>query len=111
MMVTLYQHLCFRVYGIPRVRRADYIIIDRHQLAYLNALEKLNCMYCSYGNGLVEYVREVSARTEQYWCPIKHARRSPDPHRFNHQFVDYGDVVAYQKKLDELRKNLDSQRV
>lgn len=106
--VTLYQQVCFRVYGIPRVRRSDYILIDRHHLAYLNVVEKLNCLYCSYGNGLIEYVREVSARTEQYWCPIKHARRSPDPHRFTHQFVDYGDVQAYQQKLEELRKTWEA---
>ena len=30
--VTLYQHICFRVYGIPRVRRAHYLVIDRHHL-------------------------------------------------------------------------------
>ena len=28
--VTLYQHICFRIYGISRVRRGDYLIIDRH---------------------------------------------------------------------------------
>jgi hypothetical protein len=104
MAVTLYQQVCFRVYGIPLVRRSDYFIIDRHHLAYLNVLEKLNCMYCSYGNSLVEYVREISARTEQYWCPIKHARRSPDPHRLTQQFVDYGDAQAYQQRLEALRK-------
>jgi hypothetical protein len=110
MAVTLYQQVCFRVYGIPLVRRSDYFIIDRHQLAYLNALEKLNCMYCSYGNSLVEYVREISARTEQYWCPIKHARRSPDPHRLTQQFVDYGDAQAYQQRLEALRKAFEERR-
>jgi hypothetical protein len=73
--VTLYQRICFPIYGIARVRRADYIAVDRWKLAYLNTIEKANCDYCGYVNGLLSYVREVSARTEQYWCPIKHARR------------------------------------
>ena len=105
-MVMLYQHICFRVYGIPRVARKDYIIIDRHHLAYLNAIEKINCVYCGYGNGLIEFAREVSARTEQYWCPIKHAQRSPDPHHLAGQFVDYGDADAYKTQLQALRRKI-----
>lgn len=105
-MVTLYQHICFRAYGIPRVVRKDYIAIDHHNLAYLNIIEKINCVYCGYGNGLIEYMREVTARTEQYWCPIKHARRTPDPHRFVERFVDFGDADAYKNRLDELRKEI-----
>ncbi len=101
--VTVYQHICFRVYGIPLVRRSDYIVIDRQYLAYLNAIEKFNCMYCGYANGLIEYIREVTARTEKYWCPIKHARRTPDPHRLNDTFVDYGDAGSYKARLEELR--------
>ncbi len=101
---TLFQHLCFRIYGIPRVRRADYLVIDRHRLAYLNWIEKLNCVYCGYGNQLVEYIREVIGRTEQYWCPIKHAQRTLDPHRRTLQFFEYGDAQAYREKLSDLRK-------
>ncbi|VAX13650.1 hypothetical protein MNBD_GAMMA24-642 [hydrothermal vent metagenome] len=104
--IFIYQKICFRVYGIPQVRRADYVVIDRQHLAYLNVIEKLNCVYCGYGNGLIEYVREVIAQTEQYWCPIKHARRTPNPHNRSEKFADYGDVEAFQKKLKELRKEL-----
>ena len=104
--VTTYQHICFRVYGIPRVLRVEYFVIDRQHLAYLNAIEKFNCIYCGYINGLIEYVREISARTEQYWCPIKHARRTPDPHRRVGQFVDYGDAEAYRDRLQELQKEV-----
>jgi hypothetical protein len=102
--VTLYQQICFRIYRIPLVRRAEYLIIDRHHLAYLNAIEKLNCVYCSYSNGVIAYVREVAARTEQYWCPIKHARRVSDPHIRAERFVDYGDVEGYRNRLAALRK-------
>ncbi len=104
--IFFYQQICFRIYGIPLVRRADYLVIDRQHLAYLNAIEKFNCMYCGYGNGLIEYVREVIAQTEQYWCPIKHARRTSNPHYRTGSFADYGDVEAYQKKLKQLRKEL-----
>jgi len=106
LMVTIYQWGCFPVYRIPKVRRCDYIAIDRQHLAYLNALEKLNCVYCGYGNGVIAYVREVAARTEQYWCPIKHARRTLDPHRHSEGFVDYGDATVYQERLQALRKAL-----
>ncbi len=102
--VTIYQQICFRIYHIPLVRRGDFLILDRHHLAYLNAIEQLNCIYCGYASGVIEYVREIAARTEQYWCPIKHARRSPEPHRLYQQFVDYGDVEDYRKRLMQLRK-------
>ncbi len=102
--VTLYQHICFCIYKIPRIKRADYFIIDRQHLAYLNFIEKIHCTYCGYVNGLIEYLREISARTEKYWCPIKHAQRTPDPHYLTERFVDYGDAGAYKKQLEALRK-------
>lgn len=104
--VTLYQWICFPVYGIPRVKRSSYFVYDRTHLAYLNWIEKINCAYCSYGNGLAAYVREVVARTEQYWCPIKHARKVLQAHPYYAGFVDYGDAPAYQRELDHLRAKL-----
>jgi len=101
--ITLYQHICFRIYHIPRVHRRDYLTIDRHYLPYLNLIEKINCVYCGYGNGLIEYAREVIGRTEKYWCPIKHARRTPDPHRHVEKFFDYGDGDAWKHNLKDIR--------
>ena len=106
--VFIYLHICFRVYGIPIVPRKDYIIIDRQHLSYLNTIEKINCMYCGYGNGLIAYIREVFARTEQYWCPIKHAKRSLNSHSYTDKFVDYGDAESYRKQLNKLREELKS---
>ena len=103
--VTVYQAVCFPVYGIPKVRRRDYLVFDRYHLAYLNALEKLNCAYCSYANGLIAYVREIAGRTEQYWCPIKHARRMIGAHPLYATFEDYGDAEGYRKWLEQLQKN------
>jgi len=105
--ITLYQQICFRIYKIPLVKRSDYLYLDRHYLPYLNLIEKINCVYCGYGNGLVEYAREVIGRTEKYWCPIKHARRTPDPHRYVEEFFDYGDSEAWKNNLNEIRRNWD----
>jgi hypothetical protein len=104
--VTIYQHICFRAYGITRVVRSDYFVYDRTHLAYLNLIEKINCAYCSYGNGLMSYAREVVARTEQYWCPIKHARKLLVAHPYYTGFVDYGDAEGYQRELENLRAKL-----
>lgn len=109
-MATFYQHICFRVYGIPLVIRSKYIIIDRQHLAYLNIIEKLNCVYCGYSNGVIEYAREIAARTEQYWCPIKHAQRSPEPHKRINNFIDYGDVDAFKKHFKNIRKEISSSK-
>jgi len=103
LFVAVYQTVCFPVYGIPRVKRADYIAFDREQLAYLNGLEKLNCAYCAYANGVFAHVREVASRTEEYWCPIKHARRVLGVHPRYGRFVDYGDCEAYRHELERLR--------
>jgi hypothetical protein len=104
--VSVFQAICFPIYGIAKVRRADYFVFDRHHLAYLNALEKLNCAYCSYANGLIAFAREIVARTEQYWCPIKHARRVIGSHARYALFDDYGDAEGYQERLDKLRQAL-----
>jgi hypothetical protein len=108
LFVFVYQAACFPVYGIPWVRRSDYLAFDRGQLAYLNAIEKLNCEYCAYANGLLAYVREVASRTEEYWCPIKHARRVLGVHPRYGSFVDFGDADAYRHDLERLRAEAGS---
>lgn len=108
--VSVYQAICFRVYKIPSVRREDFIVIDRHSLHYLNPIEKLNCVYCGYFNGLVAYVQEVAARTEQYWCPIKHARRIAIIHSRYSKFIEYGNAHGYKKNLEKIRKEFDDLR-
>lgn len=105
LFLTVYQGICFPVYGIPKVRRADYILFDRGNLKYLNLLERLNCAFCSYGNGLFAYATEIAARTEQHWCPIKHSLRLRSPHsRYDH-FIDYGDAQGYKDQVDIVRND------
>lgn len=101
--ITVYQQVCFRIYRIPRVERKEYLVIDRQHLSYLNPIEKINCMYCGYANGLLAYGREITARTEQFWCPIKHARRTLGSHQRASRFLDYGDAGAYRSGLNALR--------
>lgn len=108
--VSIYQAVCFRVYGIPQVKRSQYLVFDRAGLAYLNAIEKLNCAYCSYVNGVIAYVREVGSRTEQYWCPIKHARRVLGAHARYAQFEEFGDGERYHAQLPRLRAALREER-
>lgn len=100
---SLYQAICFPRWRLPRVRRGDYIVLDRRHLSYLNAVEKLNCIYCGYGNGVIAYVREIASVTEQYWCPIKHALRVKGPHERHRNFVDYGDAERFRERSAALR--------
>ncbi|WP_428408400.1 hypothetical protein [Hyphococcus sp.] len=104
--VVIYQAICFRLWGIPRVKRAEYVIIDRHRLPYLNAIQKLNCIYCGYANGVIAFVAEIASRTEQYWCPIKHAAPALHAHSRYYDFLDYGDGEDLMPRIGGLRKSL-----
>jgi hypothetical protein len=101
--VTLYQWTCFPIYGITKVKRSDYFVFDRRHLGYLNFIEKFHCTYCEYGNGLMSYMAEILARTEEYFCPIKHAHKIIGTHGRYRRFLAYGEADAYEKKLEEYR--------
>jgi len=105
LLVTVYHAVCFPLYGIPKVRRSDYIVVDRRALRYLNLIERINCSYCGYFNGLIAYVQEIAARTEQYWCPIKHARKVAAIHSRYAKFLEYGDAESYRRRLEDLRRD------
>ncbi|NIW25352.1 MAG: hypothetical protein GWN29_12735 [Gammaproteobacteria bacterium] len=107
--LTVYQAICFRLYDVPRVERSQFIVIDRHSLSYLNSIERFNCIYCGYANGLLAYAREITSRTEQYWCPIKHARKVLDPHRRYARFADFGDAADYYEHLQRMRTQLSEE--
>lgn len=107
LFVSIYQAICFPIYRIPKVRRSDYLIFDREELPYLNLIERFNCFYCSYGNGVAAYAREIAARTEQYWCPIKHARRRIAAHGRYPRFFEFGDAQAYRQGLNRLRRQYE----
>jgi len=50
--VGIYQWMMRPLLGTPRVRWADYVIIDRHRIEGLSAFDRFNCMFCGYDNGL-----------------------------------------------------------
>ena len=102
---TLYQAICFPIYGIPRVRRGDYLAFDRHRLTYLNFVEKINCEYCAYVNGILSYFTEIAARTEQHWCPIKHAGCAKCAHSRYKRFLEFGDAEQYRLHIEEVRRS------
>ena len=108
--VTLFQWTCFPIYGIARAKRSDYIVIDRQHLGYLNAVERFHCTYCAYVNGLFAYACEIAGRTEQYFCPIKHARKILGTHARYARFLNYGDAANYHARLEEFRAALASER-
>jgi hypothetical protein len=104
--ISLYQLACFPIYGITRVKRANYILIDRQYLAYLNVIEKLDCIYCGYAVGMIAYASEILARTEQYFCPIKHARKMLGVHARYAHFLGYGEAEDFHVKLEKFRSEL-----
>ena len=110
-VVSFYQAICFPVYKIQTVKRGDYIVFDRHHLAYLNIIEKINCAFCSYANGLIAYTREIASLTEAYWCPIKHAKRAQNTHHRYRDFADFGDVNAYRSKFTPPSAKLDDKKM
>jgi len=103
--ISLYQAICFPIYGIPKVKRQDYIVFDRQYLNYLNLIEKINCAYCSYVNGLFGYLQEIAGRTEQLWCPIKHAKRIKNLHSRYQKFIEYGDAKTFRDKIEATRRD------
>lgn len=104
--VSVYQAVCFPIYRIAKVPRANYIVYDRHHLGYLNWFERFHCEYCAYGTGLLAYATEITARTEQYFCPIKHARKVLGTHTRYKQFLAYGDAADYHAQLEQFRQGL-----
>jgi len=101
-VVSLYQFICFPVYGIKKVERASYILImDRNKLQYLNLFQKISCMYCGYGNGLLLYIKEIAGLTEKYWCGIMHENVTgfiPQQSQIALQFAKFNDVKDFIRK-------------
>jgi hypothetical protein len=109
LFITFYQYSCFPIYGIKKVCRGDYIVFDRQNLHYLNFIEKFHCSYCAYGSGMIAYISEIVARTEQYFCPIKHARKILGTHARYARFLDFGEAENYEAKLEEYRTSLNNE--
>lgn len=102
--ITIYQAIAFPLYRIPKVKRSDYIIYERRFLDYLNLQHKLQCLYCSYVNGLFAYAVEIAARTERYWCPLKAAHKPVFSHGWYKDFADYWNPEEWKDKFGDEEK-------
>ncbi len=100
--LEMYHQICFPLYEIPLVDRNKYIKIDRHKLKYLSPGEKINCMYCGYVNGWLQYATKIAGDTEKYWCGIKHQQNNNFVAPAHHKnFPDYGDEQAFVTMYEE----------
>jgi len=103
--VEIYHRIGFPLCNIPLVKRKSYIKIDRYKLKYLNLVDKLACTYCGYANGFAKYITEIGARTEKYWCGIKHQKiKGFIEQKHQNKFLEYGDEKAYNKKYKQSKK-------
>jgi hypothetical protein len=109
--VEIYHRLAFPIYGIPYVKRSQYIhIIDRTKLPFLSLFEKISCVYCGYVNGWFHYASTIAGRTESYFCAIAHLEtRGYIPSEYEKSFVKYGDEAALKKRyfLHDLKYGKD----
>jgi len=103
-ILFIYQQIVFRIFKFKFIKRSEYIIFDHQYLGYLNPIEKLNCLYSSYVNGLMQYASAIASRTELYFCPIKHAKKVLHEHDYYNEFLSYGDEEEYSERLKALRK-------
>jgi hypothetical protein len=105
--LEIYHRICFKLYGISYVSRKNYILMDRHRLAYLPWYDKIHCAYCGYVNGLFAYAVAIAGETEKYWCGIKHKPTKGFAEPAHHkEFMNYGDKEAFEKcKLNVKRKS------
>lgn len=102
LFASIYQFICFPIYGIKKVKRSAYIqIFDRNKLKYLNPLEKIGCMYCGYANGFLLYVKEIAGLTEKYWCGIMHESKpgfKVQESQVEQNFARFNDEADFKKK-------------
>ncbi|WP_309496276.1 hypothetical protein [Sulfurovum sp.] len=110
-ILFIYQQVIFRIYKFKFIKRSEYIIYDHQYLGYLNPIEKLHCLYCSYFNGLMQYAAAIASRTELFFCPIKHAKKVAYEHDYYDIYFEYGEGDDYQIKLKELRDTSEKSHV
>lgn len=99
--LTIYQAVAFSLYHIPKVKHKDFIVFDRRFLDYLNIVQKVHCLYCTYVNGVFAFAVEIAGRTERYWCPIKAAHKPKFHHGWYSEFADYGNPEEWNEKFND----------
>ena len=59
--------------------------MERWDLKKLSFLQKINCVYCEYANGILAFAKAVGNQTEIYSCAIKH-RHALKGHEYEKKF-------------------------
>ena len=110
--LELYHRIAFPIYGIPYVKRSQYIRIgDRAKLPYLSWHEKIGCMYCGYVNGWLHYASVIAGTTETYFCSIMHLEsRGYIPTEHEKSFMKYGDEAALKKRYSMHEQKFGSKK-
>jgi len=88
---TIYQEIYFTIQGIPKIKRSNYVKLDRWELSKLSIGQKLSCIYCSYANGIIAWIKAIINQTETYSCAIKHQYKMPGQ---EHQ-ADFAEYKEY----------------
>ena len=106
---SLYQTVCFPIYRMPKVPRSNYMQIRRTGLESLNIVDRMNCYYCSYANGVLRYVQKIAAETERMWCPIRQLQKknyTPPPHHTD--FAENGTKDVLNQYYTHYEMELES---
>lgn len=105
--IEIYHRVAFPCYGVAFIRRRDYIKIYRHRLRYLNPMQKFNCVYCGYANGVIQYMARIIAETESYWCGIQHRNRDGFIEPAHHiDFLKFGDKERFKEDFDSRKTKM-----
>lgn len=104
--LEVYHHVSFPLYGLPLIKRSNYVRFDRHKLSYLSIFDKAWCIYCSYANGMLAYAVKLAGETEKYWCGIKHKPSSGYIEPAHHKdFLEYGDKIAFEQYIEQNKEH------
>lgn len=107
-LATLYQVVCFPIYRMPGVDRGSFMQIKRTGLESLNIVDRINCYYCSYANGVLRYVQKIAAETERMWCPIRQLHKknytAPQHHA---DFAENGSTEALKNYFTRYELELE----
>ncbi len=55
-LLLLIQCMLTPLLGVKRRDLRNYLIIDRHKIAGLTLMDRINCMFCGYANGSVHFL-------------------------------------------------------
>jgi hypothetical protein len=100
--LTIYNWTALPLCHIPVVKRKELIVYDRQFLDYLNWIQKIHCIYCTYVNGVFAYAVEIGGRTERYWCPIKAAHKPKVHNNWYNDYADYGNPEEWNEKFNKV---------